>query len=73
MFRKIKSLWYERCRGIDLDILWPTLCEEARIHAPDNALAVAKAALALHCYNDPAWLFLGRDTIYTIIDKLEEA
>jgi hypothetical protein len=58
--------WYDaRRRRIDLDILWP-VCKE---HARD--LDQAKAAFAIHAFNDPPWLSLGEDEIKRRIDELE--
>jgi hypothetical protein len=50
-------------RRFDLEILWP----ECKAHAPD--LDHAKAAFAVHAFNDPAWLELG-DELMTAIDEL---
>lgn len=58
------SLWYKMQRGIDLQILWPA-CKK---HALDTDRA--KAAFALHCFLDPAWLYLGEEEIYRRIDEL---
>jgi hypothetical protein len=30
----------------------------------------AKAAFAAHAFNDPAWMFLGRDAVERFIDRL---
>lgn len=54
-------------RAIDLKVLWPACCR----HAPD--LDHAKAAFALHAFNDDAWLSLGGDALMKIIDGLEAA
>lgn len=45
-------------------VLWPVCLRQA----PD--LDHAKAAFALHAFNDPAWLFLGEDEIERFIDGL---
>jgi hypothetical protein len=55
--------WRARMRRFDLEILWP----ECKAHAPD--LDHAKAAFAVHAFNDPAWLELG-DELMTAIDEL---
>lgn len=58
--------WYDaRRRRIDLEILWPACKEQAR------TLDQAKAAFAVHAFNDPAWSSLGREGIYLIIDNLQ--
>lgn len=54
----------EQRRQIDLDILWP-VCKE---QAPD--LDHAKAAFAVHAFNDEAWRPLGEDEIKRRIDAL---
>jgi hypothetical protein len=58
------GLWHARQRQIDLEILWPS----CRDQAPD--LDVAKAAFAMHAFHDNAWLVLGEDEIYRIIEGL---
>jgi len=65
MINWLLSIWYARCRKIDMEILWP-ICLK---HAPD--LDHAKMAFAVHAFNDPAWLFLGRDAVYRFIDDLQ--
>lgn len=52
-------------RQIDLQILWPS-CKK---YAPD--LDHAKAAFAMHAFNDEAWKSLGHDEIARRIDALE--
>jgi hypothetical protein len=63
--RWIRNWWYARQRRIDLRILWPACIAQA------PSLHHAKAAFAFHAYNDPAWICLGEDEIYRIIDKLQ--
>ena len=53
-----------RRRQIDLQILWPA----CKGNAPD--LDHARAAFALHAFNDPAWTSLGHDEIVRCIDAL---
>ena len=60
----ILAWWRARMRRIDLAILWPTCVEQA----PD--LDRAKAAFAVHAYNDPAWLALGEEELFRAIDQL---
>lgn len=59
------GLWYTRLRRMDLLILWPICCTNAR------DLDHAKAAFAVHAFNDSAWLWLGHDEIVNAIDKLQ--
>jgi hypothetical protein len=65
MIRWLMNWWRARQRQIDLEILWPT-CKEL---APD--LDHAKAAFAVHAFNDTAWLCLGADVIVAAIDELK--
>ena len=60
----IRSLWRRRQRQIDLDILWPICVRGA------NDLDHAKAAFAVHAFNDPAWRELGEE-LFNFIDRLE--
>ncbi|WP_135210396.1 hypothetical protein [Vitreimonas flagellata] len=64
--RWIRDWWWARQRAIDLEILWPS----CRDNAPD--LDRAKAAFAVHAFNDPAWIgFYGRERLASFIDGLE--
>lgn len=65
IFALIRMWWQRRLRRIDLDLLWPVCCAQA----PD--LDTAKAAFAVHAFNDPAWLALGEEEVIRFIDKLE--
>jgi hypothetical protein len=56
--------WHRGQRSADLRFLWPA-CKQL---APD--LDRAKAAFAVHAYNDEAWLALGEDEVYRQIDAL---
>jgi hypothetical protein len=60
----IMRWWYARMRRIDLEILWPTCKREA------GDLDHAKAAFAVHAFNDNAWLSLGQDELMAAIDEL---
>ena len=64
LFRAIRSLWRAHQRKIDMEILWP-LCYKGA-----NDLDHAKAAFAVHCFNDPAWRELGEVKLYSFIDNL---
>lgn len=59
------GLWYSRLRSIDIKILWPICKEKAR------DLDSAKAAFAVHAFNDVPWKFIGEAETYRIIDGLE--
>lgn len=64
VWRLIRSWWHARQRQIDLDILWPICVRGA------NDLDHAKAAFAVHAFNDPAWRELGEE-LFNFIDRLE--
>ena len=64
MIRWIRGLWYARMRRLDLEILWPaTRAWTISIHD-------ARAVFAGHALRDPAWLFLGKEEVWRIIDNL---
>jgi len=65
MIRWLRSHWYRRLRGIDLDILWPSCKSQA------EDLDIAKACFAFHAFNDDAWLCLGEEGIISAIDELQ--
>ena len=62
----IRNWWHARQRRIDMDILWPQCLAGAR------DLDHAKAAFAMHAFNDPAWQELGEDYIFKFIDNLKD-
>jgi hypothetical protein len=60
----VMGQWYAHNRHIDLAILWPC-CKSA---APN--LDNARAAFAVHVFNDPSWLVLGQDEIKRRINEI---
>lgn len=64
VWRLIVAWWRARQRRIDIEILWP-ICRRGA-----NDLDHAKAAFAVHAFNDPAWLELGEDAMLDFIDGL---
>lgn len=64
MLRWLANWWHARQRSIDLQVLWPSCVKLA----PD--LDHAKAAFAVHAFNDSAWLCLGEEEIKRQIDGL---
>jgi hypothetical protein len=64
MIRWLIRHWHARQRAIDLDILWPSCRDQA------TTLDHARAAFAVHAFNDPAWIELGEDEIYRRIYEL---
>lgn len=57
--------WYDaRRRRIDQEILWPSCKDGAR------DIDHAKAAFAVHAFNDSAWLALGEDEIKRRVEEL---
>jgi hypothetical protein len=65
LVRLISVWWWARMRRLDLEILWPVCKREA----PD--LEHARAAFAVHAFNDPAWLCLGEDGLIAAIEGLQ--
>lgn len=58
----LRNWWWARQRAVDLQTLWPA-CKKL---APD--LDHAKAAFAVHAFQDPAWVkFYGDDRLKQII------
>jgi hypothetical protein len=64
VIRLLMRWWRAHQRQIDLDILWPACKAEAA------DLDHAKAAFAVHAFNDRAWLVLGEDEIIRFIEDL---
>ena len=64
MVRWLINRWHARQRAIDLEMLWPSCKKYA-----DN-LGTAKAAFAVHAFNDKAWLCLGEKEIIRQIERL---
>lgn len=64
MIQALRYWWAARRRKIDLEILWPA----CKGQAPD--LDHAKAAFAVHAFQDPAWMILGEEEIKSQIDGL---
>jgi hypothetical protein len=56
--------WYARCRRLDLELLWPSCLD----YAP--TIQHAKAAFAVHAFNDRAWMVLGEQEVTRLIDGL---
>lgn len=65
MLHWLISWWRAGKRRTDLNILWPICKEQAQ------NLDHAKAAFAVHAFNDPAWLCLGHDAIVAYISGME--
>lgn len=63
----LKDWWYQRCRRLDLELLWP----ECLAHAKN--LEYAKVAFAFHCFHDKAWLHLGKPHIEAVLNSLEDS
>jgi hypothetical protein len=61
----ILAWWRRRQRMTDLEILWPICLEQA------TDIDHARAAFAMHCFQDPAWLALGEDRMIEFIESLE--
>lgn len=65
MISWLMKIWNAQNRAFDLKILWP-VCKETA----EGDLDMAKAAFALHAFNDPSWLCLGEVEIIRRIDAL---
>lgn len=66
MLKWLLGWWYARNRETDLQILWPACLAGA----PD--IDHAKAAFAVHAFNDDAWMVLGEAEVYRRIDALKD-
>ncbi len=66
MINWIKTWFYKRQRKYDVEILWVSIKNQS----PDD-MNHAKAAFALHCFHDNAWLHLGDDEIAKQIGALQ--
>ena len=55
MFRWLVGRYYARLRRLDIEVLWPTMCERAM------SLGEAQMAMVVHASRDPALLYLGED------------
>jgi len=60
----VMDWWHARQRAVDLQVLWPA----CKANAKD--IDHAKAAFAVHAFNDPAWVCLGEREIKRRIDAL---
>jgi len=61
-----------RRRDLDIQILWPICKQQANERGDERGGDIdhAKAAFALHAFNDQAWLVLGEEEIKRRIDAL---
>lgn len=64
MIRTLQNWWWARQRAIDLEILWP----QCKAQAPD--IEHARAAFAIHAFNDPAWVRHYQGDLFRIIGEL---
>ena len=65
LFCWLRNWWWKRQRAIDMEILWPACKAQAR------DLDHAKAAFAVHAFNDPAWVRYYEGDLVKVIDALE--
>jgi hypothetical protein len=73
MIKWLQRWWWARQRATDLRILWPTCCELAAKdtkNLDDHWVDKAKAAFAVHCFNDPAWVRHYEGDLFKVIDRL---
>lgn len=64
LFNWCWAKWNAYRRALDMRYLWPSCKKYAR------DLDHAKAAFAVHAFNDEAWMCLGKDEVYRRIDRL---
>jgi hypothetical protein len=64
MWVRVMDWWHARQRSIDLQVLWPA----CKANAKD--IDHAKAAFAVHAFNDRAWVCLSEEEIKRRIDAL---
>lgn len=58
--------WYhKKQRHYDTTILWPAIKRQS------DDIDSCRAAMALHCFHDTAWLYLGEDEIKRRIGELK--
>lgn len=65
MIRFFQRWWWARQRAIDLEILWP----QCKAMAPD--MDHARAAFAVHAFNDPAWVRHYQGGLFKAIEELQ--
>lgn len=66
MLKWLREWWWARQREQDMQLLWPVCKEQA------PTLEHAKAAFAVHAYDDPCWIdYYGHDELRAFIDNLE--
>ena len=65
LLKRIRSWWWPQQRTQDLLILWPV----CKANAP--TLDHAKAAFAVHAFNDPAWYAHYGEQLPDIIEALK--
>ena len=65
VFLALRAWWRARQRKIDLEILWPTCVEQA------DDLDHARAAFAVHAFNDAAWSDFSEDDLIAFIGELK--
>jgi hypothetical protein len=69
MMVRLVAAWQALTRRLDVRFLWPSCRDEAARRG--GSVDLARAAFAMHAYNDPAWLALGPDEIYRRIEGLK--
>jgi hypothetical protein len=69
MWSRIVEWRSEHRRNLDLQFLWPAIRESALNMGLE--IESARAAFAVHAFNDAAWLVLGQSEIELIVAGLE--
>lgn len=64
--RFMMGCWHTRQRTIDVEVLWPVICSNAR------DLEHARKAFAWHALRDSAWTVLGSEGVHKAISELPD-
>ena len=74
MMKWLTRWWNRRRRAIDIDILWPSIMDNANKafpNDPDRATREAHMAMLRHAVTDPAWNDITAAEAKRIIEVLE--
>jgi hypothetical protein len=65
LYRWMQGCWQERQRKIDIEVLWPSLCQNA------PTIDAARRAFGYHATRDSAWTVLPDDERRRRIENLK--
>jgi hypothetical protein len=60
----LEKLVYQRCRKIDLEVLWP------QIKSISDDIGQARCAFAAHAFNSNAWRSMGLPALFRFLSDL---